>query len=71
MRGFTAMALTLDGRLAAAGLDGVLAFGGPGRDKLVLARERRQTDYAALIAGPRGQLVVLGDKGVALAPDHP
>jgi photosystem II stability/assembly factor-like uncharacterized protein len=71
VRGFTAMALTLDGRLAAAGLDGVLAFGGPGRDKLVLARERRQTDYAALIAGPRGQLVVLGDKGVALAPDHP
>jgi len=71
VRGFTAMALTLDRRLAVAGLDGALAFGQPGRDKLIPARERRRTDYAALIAGPRGQLVLLGDKGVSLAPDRP
>lgn len=71
VRGFTAMALTLDGRIALAGLQGALAFGEPGSDRLLMAGARRNTDYAAVIAGPRGQLVLLGDRGVALAPDTP
>jgi len=70
-RGFTAMTLTLDGRLALAGLDGALAFGTPGSDRLTAGRARQRTDYAALIAGPRGQLVLLGDQGAVLASDHP
>ena len=69
--GFTAMALTLDGRLAVAGLEGALAFGASGSDKLVSVRQRQKTDYAALIAGPRGKLVLLGDRGVVLAADRP
>jgi photosystem II stability/assembly factor-like uncharacterized protein len=70
-RGLTAMAITLDGRLAVAGLDGAIAFGSTDSDRLISAPARRKTDYAALIAGPRGQLVLLGDQGVALAPDRP
>jgi photosystem II stability/assembly factor-like uncharacterized protein len=69
--GFTALALTLDGRLAVAGLGGALAFGRPDGDRLVPARQRQKTDYAALIPGPRGQLVLLGDQGVVLAADRP
>ena len=70
-RGFTAIALTLDGRLALAGLGGALAFGTQAGDQLVPARARALTNYAALIAGPRGQLVLLGDDGTGLAPDRP
>lgn len=71
--GITALALTLDGRLAVAGLDGYLAVTLPRDEALTrIARVDGLSAFepAALIAGPRGALVVGGAQGLRLIDDR-
>jgi len=71
--GITALALTLDGRLAVGGLEGYLAVGAAPRDTLQRigsAQDWAAFEPSALIAGPRGVLVVGGTQGINLADDR-
>lgn len=71
--GITTLALTLDGRLAVGGLGGYLAVGSPRNDDLKRIGQPEALsafEPAALIAGPRGILVMAGAKGIDLADDR-
>lgn len=71
--GITALALTLDGRLAVAGLDGYLAVTLPRDESLTrITRVEGMSNFepSALIAGPRGALVLGGARGLRLIDDR-
>ena len=71
-----ALALTLDGRLAAVGRGGFVAFGERDAGRLdpmplpsplptgMAFSAQRAPDYAAAAAGPRGELIALGSAGI-------
>lgn len=70
-KSLTALGLTLDGRIAAAGLGGVLAFAAQDSTTFVKADLNTLSDFAALTAGPRGRLLLFGANGISLVPDRP
>jgi hypothetical protein len=61
----------LVGGMANAGREGAVAFGDPGETKLTVLKPPGGGRYSAAASGPRGAIVLAGEKGLSLIADRP
>jgi photosystem II stability/assembly factor-like uncharacterized protein len=61
----------LVGAAANPGHEGALAFGDPAETKLTVLTRPGRGRYTAVASGPRGAIVLAGEKGLSLIPDRP
>jgi photosystem II stability/assembly factor-like uncharacterized protein len=61
----------LAGAATSASDDGALAFGDPADAKLIFLKRRGHGPFTAVARGPRGAIVLAGQKGLSLIADRP